>query len=95
MARPGVKPRTSDLESGALPTSLRGLARVYRCRIKKVSVYSVYNSNEDYTFNIIILFRSGSAVVDNTLDYQSRDHKIDPRFSGLSDETLNQGPISA
>ena len=27
--------------------------------------------------------------MDNTLDYQSRDRKIDPRFSSLSDETLN------
>ena len=29
--------------------------------------------------------------MDNTLDYQSRGRKIDPRFSGLSDETLNRG----
>ena len=27
---------------------------------------------------IIIIFRSGGGVVDNTLDYQSRDRKIDP-----------------
>ena len=37
---------------------------------------------------------SRCGVVDNTLDYQSMDPKIDPRFSGLSDETLNQGPVS-
>ena len=30
--------------------------------------------------------RSGGGVVDNTLDYQSRNRKI-PRFSGLSEET--------
>ena len=38
--------------------------------------------------------RSDGGVVDNTIDYQSRDRKIDPpphRFSGLSDETLNRG----
>ena len=28
--------------------------------------------------------------MDNTLDYQFRDHKIDPCFSSLSDETLNR-----
>ena len=38
------------------------------------------------------LERSGGGVVDNTLDNQSRDRMIDPRFSGLSDETLKQGP---
>ena len=32
--------------------------------------------------------RSGSSVVDNMLDYQSRDHEIIPRFSGLSDHWL-------
>ena len=42
----------------------------------------------------IKLDRSRSSVVNNTLDYQSMDPKIDPRFSGLSDETLNRGPIS-
>ena len=26
--------------------------------------------------------------MDHTLDYQSRDRKINPRFSGLSDETF-------
>ena len=30
--------------------------------------------------------------MDITLDYQSKDCKIDPRFSSLSDETLNRGP---
>ena len=30
--------------------------------------------------------------MDNTLDWQSRDRKIDTRFSGLSDETLNRIP---
>ena len=34
--------------------------------------------------------RSSRSVVDNTLDYQSRDHKIDPHFSCLSEETLNK-----
>ena len=38
--------------------------------------------------------RSGSSVVDNTLAYQSSDRKIDPPLSGLSDETLNRGPMS-
>ena len=38
--------------------------------------------------------RCGGSVVDNTPDCQSRDHKIDPCFSGLSDETLNRGPVS-
>ena len=41
-----------------------------------------------------MICRSGSGVVDNTLDYQSRDRKIDPHLSGLSEETLNRGPIS-
>ena len=33
-------------------------------------------------------------MVDNMLDYQSRDRKFDPHFSSLSDGTLNQGPVS-
>ena len=37
---------------------------------------------------------SGGSVVYHTLCYQSRDRKIDPRFSGLSDETLNRDPVS-
>ena len=32
--------------------------------------------------------------MDNTLDYQSRDRKFDPRFSGLSDGTLNRDLVS-
>ena len=50
------------------------------------------------TVNFTDLFysagRSGGSVVDITLDRQSRDREIDPRFSGLSDETLNRGPVS-
>ena len=38
--------------------------------------------------------RSGGGVVDNTLDYQSRGARSIARFSGLSDETLNRGPVS-
>ena len=38
--------------------------------------------------------RSGGGVVDNTLDYQSRIARSIPRFSGLSGETLNRGPVS-
>ena len=38
--------------------------------------------------------RSDGSEMDYTLDYQSRDRKIDPRFPGLSDETLNRGPVS-
>ena len=37
--------------------------------------------------------KGGSGVVDNMLDYQSRDREIDPRFSDLSDETLNRDPV--
>ena len=41
--------------------------------------------------------RSGGGVVDNTLDYQSRDRLGIARsilhFSDLSDETLNRGPV--
>ena len=33
-------------------------------------------------------------MLDYTLDYQSRDCKIDPHFSGLPDETLNPVPVS-
>ena len=40
-----------------------------------------------------LLIWSGSSVVDNALDNQSRDDQS-PHFSGLSDETLNGGPIS-
>ena len=36
---------------------------------------------------------SGGGVVDTTIDYQSRDLRSMPRFSGLSDETLNPGPV--
>ena len=39
-------------------------------------------------------FRSGGSVVNNTLDYESRNRWIDSRSSGLSDETLNRGPVS-
>ena len=38
--------------------------------------------------------RSSGSLVGNMLDYQPRDHVIDPGFSGLSDKPLNQGPIS-
>ena len=38
------------------------------------------------------IIRSGGGIVDNTLDYQSRDRKIDPHFSSFSDETLKRGP---
>ena len=39
-------------------------------------------------------YKSGGSVVDNTLDYQSRDRKIDPPLLRFSDETLNRGPVS-
>ena len=39
------------------------------------------------------LFRK-RPIVHNTLDYQSSDRKIDLRFSGLSDDTLNRDPVS-
>ena len=38
--------------------------------------------------------RSDGSLVYNMADYQSGDYKIDPLFSGLSDETTNQGPVS-
>ena len=38
--------------------------------------------------------RSGGSIVNNMLDYQSRDCKINPHFSGLPYETLNRGPVS-
>ena len=50
-----------------------------------------------FSYNMVLFatpVRNGDSVVDNTLDYQSRDRKIDPRFSGLSDENLNRGPVS-
>ena len=70
----------------------------------KISEISLVLRTREFT-DIVITFdeiylvitskkRSGSGVVDNTLDYQSRGRKIDPRFSGLSDETLNRGPVS-
>ena len=37
--------------------------------------------------------KSGGSVVDNALDYQYRGRN--PRFTGLSDETFNRGPVSA
>ena len=40
------------------------------------------------------LCRRDGSVVDKTLDYQSRDRKIIPRFSALWDETLYRGPVS-
>ena len=33
--------------------------------------------------NSFMAGRSGSGLMDNTLDYQSRDRKIDPRFPDL------------
>ena len=40
-------------------------------------------------------FRSGGSVVANTIDYQSRDRKIDlPLLRFISDKTLNRGPVS-
>ena len=49
----------------------------------------------------LLWMRNGSSVVDNRLDYQSRDSKIDlPLLRGLQmklqalDETLNRGPFS-
>ena len=38
--------------------------------------------------------RSSGGVVNNTLDYQSRDCKMVPLLPCLLDETLNQGPDS-
>ena len=38
--------------------------------------------------------RSDGIIVDNTLDYESRDHKSDNPLFGLSDETLNRDPVS-
>ena len=55
--------------------------------------HQFYQINSTYFCDIQTINRSGRSVVDNTLDYQSRDRKIDPCFSGLSDETLNWGPI--
>ena len=34
--------------------------------------------------------RSGSSVVVNTVNYQSRDHKINPLLLWFSDKTLNR-----
>ena len=42
--------------------------------LSKANDYSFRNNNN----------KSGSGVVDNTLDNQSKDRKIAPRFSGLS-----------
>ena len=42
--------------------------------LSKANNYSFKNNNN----------KSGGGVVDNTLDYQSKDRKIAPRFSGLS-----------
>ena len=36
-------------------------------------------------------WRSGGSVVDNALDYQHRDPKIDPRSSGLPNDTFAFG----
>ena len=41
-----------------------------------------------------VFIRSGGGVVDNTLDCQPTDGNIKPRFSGLSNETLNRGSVS-
>ena len=38
--------------------------------------------------------RIGGGVVDNMLDYQSRDHKIDPPLLRSFGKTLNRGPVS-
>ena len=38
--------------------------------------------------------RSGGGVVDYTRDYQSRVARSIPRFSSLSDETVNRGSVS-
>ena len=52
-------------------------------------------SGEVSTFyNYYFYTPSGGGVVDNTLDYQSRDREIDPLLHRPSDETLNLGPIS-
>ena len=48
----------------------------------------MYRNSLDWTTS-----RSGGGVVDNTLDHQSRDLKIDPPLL-LLDDTLNQGPVS-
>ena len=46
-----------------------------------------------HELNVLFIFNVPEIqirVVDNTLDYQSTDRKI----SSLSDETLNQNPVS-
>ena len=69
------------------------------CLLKK-NQFSYLSQSYFFTIILIMLYyiypkqRSGGGVVDNTLDYQSRGLKINPRFSGLSDETLNRGPVS-
>ena len=39
MARPGIEPRTSDLQVGALPTALHGLALIFRYRESTVFIW--------------------------------------------------------
>ena len=40
------------------------------------------------------IIKNGGSVVDHTLDFQSWDHKFDSPLLSLSDENLNQDPVS-
>ena len=65
------------------------------CKIYTTIIQLLQKLSRNIDFWQVLVRRSGSGVVDNTLDYQSRDCKIKfPRFFGLSDETLNRGPFS-
>ena len=64
------------------------------CRLFSPHIFSWRRNSSVYRFLLIPFILEGGGVVDNMLDYRSRDREIDTRFSGLSEETLNRGSIS-
>ena len=61
----------------------------------KVTVYvCLWGSGAEREMYYITIVRSGSSVVDIKLNYNPGSQERFSSFSSLSDETLNQGPVS-
>ena len=79
-----------------LTTTSEKLTKVFKEEIDSVPLIfslDIGSIVKDIYF-ITWLLRSGGSVVDCTLDYNPGVTRSIPRFSGLSDETINRGPVS-
>ena len=70
---------------------------IWVCTVSRGLSVPIHGSFIVFKFSMAKIYTvkwSGSTVVDNTVNCQSRECKMISYFSGLLDETLNQGPIS-